>query len=181
MLSMINSKPNNKNYHQGNFIPTNTNKVLKLNNQGGVFYRSSWEKRVMVWLDNNPQIVKWGAESISIPYQLTHFESNGDMKLKSHTYYADFYYQIRMGDGSIRDVIAEVKPQKEFNMVTMIQEKRFKIPDGITMKKLKNLEYDFKMAQKNLKKWETMIKFCDKKGWEFIVITEDVLKKMGVL
>ena len=42
---MINSKPNNSNYHQGNYIPTNRNKVIKLNNQGGIYYRSSWEKK----------------------------------------------------------------------------------------------------------------------------------------
>jgi G:T-mismatch repair DNA endonuclease (very short patch repair protein) len=47
--------------------------------------------------------------------------------------------------------------------------------------KLKNFEYDLKMAQKNSEKWKTMIKFCDKKGWEFIIITEDHLKKMGLL
>ena len=38
---MINSKPNNSRYHGGNFIPTNKDKVLKLNTQGGVYYRSS--------------------------------------------------------------------------------------------------------------------------------------------
>ena len=32
-----------------------------------------------------------------------------------------------------------------------------------SIKKLKNFEYDLKMAQKNREKWNTMIKYCDKK------------------
>jgi hypothetical protein len=177
---MINSTPNNKNYHQGIYIPQNKDKVLKLNSQGGLPYRSSWEKKIMIWLDNNPSITLWGSECISIPYQQTHFD-NGDIKLKNHTYYPDFYYKIRSNDGSIKDVIAEVKPMKEFLMVRQLQEKNINIPQKTTTKKLKNLEYDVKMAHKNLNKWETMIKFCDKKGWEFIIITEEILKKMGLL
>jgi hypothetical protein len=38
---MLNSKPNKKKYHQGNYIPNNKDKVLKLNSEGGVFLRSS--------------------------------------------------------------------------------------------------------------------------------------------
>ena len=55
---MINSKPNNKNYNQGNYIPKNKDKVIKLNTQGGVYYRSSWEKKIMTWLDYNVNIIK---------------------------------------------------------------------------------------------------------------------------
>ena len=56
---MLNSKPNNTNYNQGNYIPKNKDKVIKLNTQGGVYYRSSWERKIMTWLDNNSNISKW--------------------------------------------------------------------------------------------------------------------------
>lgn len=176
---MLNSKPNNKNYHQGNFIPTYKDKVLKLNTQGGIYYRSSLEIKVMKYLDNNPNIIKWGAECLSIPYQLTHYETNGDINLKKHTYYPDFYYEIKSRDGSIKQIIAEVKPMKEFLMVQKLNEMNFKIPDNPTLKNLKNIEYDIKMAQKNSEKWAAMIKFCDKKGYNFIIITEETLKKFS--
>ncbi len=178
---MLNSKPNNTNYHQGNYIPKFRDKVLKLNSQGGIYYRSSWEVKIMTWLDNNPKITKWGSECITIPYQLTHFERNGDINLKNHCYYPDFYYEIDNGNGTTKKVIAEVKPMKEYLMVQKLQEMKLSIPENATLKKLKNFEYDLKMAQKNSEKWKTMIKFCDKKGWEFIIITEDHLKKMGLL
>ena len=42
---MINSKPNNPKYNQGLFTPKYKDKVIKLNNQGGLFYRSSLERK----------------------------------------------------------------------------------------------------------------------------------------
>jgi hypothetical protein len=178
---MLNSKPNNTNYHQGNYIPKYKDKVLKLNSQGGIYYRSSWEVKIMTWLDNNPKITRWGAECITIPYQLTHYERNGDINLKNHCYYPDFYYEIDNGNANSKKVIAEVKPMKEYLMVQKLQEMKLSVPENATLKKLKNFEYDLKMAQKNSEKWKTMIKYCDLKGWDFIIITEEHLKKMGLL
>ena len=174
---MINSKPNNKNYNQGNYIPKNKDKVLKLNTQGGVYFRSSWEKKIMTWLDYNVNIIKWGAECMRIPYQMTHFD-NGDSKVKEHCYYPDFYYEM-MVNGSLKQVVVEVKPMKEYKMVQDLTEGRMNVPEN-GMKKLKNFEYDLKMAYKNKTKWETMITWCNKKGYEFIIITEDHLKKFNL-
>jgi hypothetical protein len=36
------------------------------------------------------------------------------------------------------------------------------------------------MAYKNKSKWETMIQWCNKKGFEFIIITEENLKRFNV-
>jgi hypothetical protein len=177
---MLNSQPKNKNYHQGNFIPKDKEKVLKLNSQGGIYYRSSWELKIMTWLDGSSSVTKWGAECMAIPYQMTHF-NDGDIKVKNHSYYPDFYYEMKLSDGSIKKVVAEVKPQKEYQMALMLQEKKIQVPDNkVSLKKLKSFEYDLKMAQKNLSKWETMIEFCSKKGWEFIVITEIHLKRFNL-
>lgn len=175
---MLNSTPNNSNYNQGNYIPKNRDKVLKLNTQGGVYYRSSWEKKIMTWLDNNKSIVKWGAECIRIPYQMTHFE-NGDSRIKEHSYYPDFYYEIKLSDGRFDRVVAEVKPMKEYKMVLDLNEGKLAVPDK-GLKKLKNFEYDLKMAYKNKNKWETMINWCNLKGYKFIVITEESLKRFNL-
>jgi hypothetical protein len=175
---MLNSKPNNSNYNQGNYVPKNKDKVIKLNTQGGVYFRSSWEKKIMTWLDYNEKIIKWGAECMKIPYQMTHFD-NGDMKIKEHCYYPDFYYEMRNEEGVLKQVVVEVKPAKEYNMVIALTEGKLQVPQKGT-KKLKNFEYDLKMAYKNKNKWETMISWCNKKGYEFIIITEDNLKKFNV-
>ena len=181
---MLNSKPNNSRFHQGNFIPVNKDKVVKLNAQVGIYYRSSWEKKIMTWLDHQPYIVAWGDECLKIPYQMTHFK-DGDMEVKEHCYYPDFYYELKRSDGSIRKVVAEVKPSKEFEMVQSISPvdngvATFDIPQNASLKKLKSIEYDLKMAQKNSDKWKTMIRYCEIKGYDFIVITEDTLKKFNL-
>ena len=175
---MINSKPNNSKYHGGNYIPKNRDKVIKLNTQGGVYYRSSWEKKIMYWLDNKKEIIRWGAECLRIPYQMTHFD-NGDMRVKEHSYFPDFYYQMRNSDGVLKQVVVEVRPMKEYKMVQLLKEGKLEVPEN-GMKKLKSFEYDLKMAYKNKNKWETMIKWCDKKGYDFIIITEEHLKKFSV-
>lgn len=175
---MLNSKPSNTKYHGGNYMPKNRDKVVKLNNEGGVYYRSSWEKKIMTWLDHKDEIIRWGAECLKIPYQMTHFD-NGDMRIKEHCYYPDFYYEMRISDTEIKRVVVEVKPMKEYKMVLDLNEGKLNVPDK-GLKKLKNFEYDLKMAYKNKNKWETMIKWCDKKGYDFIIITEEHLKKFNV-
>jgi hypothetical protein len=174
---MLNSKPNNSKYNGGNYIPINRDKVIKLNDSGGVYYRSSWEKKIMTWLDLKSDIVRWGSECFAIPYQLTHF-NNGDVNLKSHTYYPDFYYEMQIPDGSIKRTVVEVKPMKEYKMVQDLNEGRLVIPTNL--RRMKNFEYDLKMAQKNSEKWKTVIKWCNKKGFDFIIITEEHLKKFNV-
>lgn len=175
---MLNAKPNNSKYHQGNYIPKNKDKVIKLNNLGGLYYRSGLEKKLMYWLDNKREVTKWGAECMRIPYQMTHFD-NGDMRIKEHSYYPDFYYEMRNGDGVLKQVVVEVKPMKEYKMVQLLNEGRLNIPEN-GAKKLKNFEYDLKQAQKNRDKWQAMIKWCDKKGYDFIIITEEHLKKFSI-
>lgn len=170
---MLNSRPNNKNYHQGNYTPNNKDKVIKLNALGGLFYRSGMELKVMKYLDFNENVIKWGAECLKIPYQMKHFD-NGDVVLKEHCYYPDFYYELKIGNIT-NIVVAEVKPMNEYKMVQDLLEGKLSIPVNGT-KKLKNFEYSLKMAYKNKTKFETMINWCDKKGYKFIIITEETLK-----
>jgi hypothetical protein len=82
-------------------------------------------------------------------------------------------------NGELKQIVAEVKPMKEYKMVQALNEGRLEVPDKGT-KKLKNFEYDLKMAYKNKQKWETVIEWCNKKGYTFIIITEDHLKKFNV-
>ena len=165
---MINSKPNNSKYHQGLFTPGNKDKVIKLNSQSGLYYRSGLEQKMMIYLDNNEKIINWGAEHLRIPYTKTEWVSeNQDYKTSEHTYYPDFYYELRREDGSISKVVAEVKPYSE-----TIEPKLNPNP---TAKQMKNFEYALKMYNKNLSKWTYMIEYCQRKGFEFIIITEKVL------
>lgn len=174
---MINVKPNNNDkYKQGNYIPRNKEKVIKLNDLGGIYYRSSLELKFMTWLDNKSDIIRWGAECIRVPYEIINFKNKESVEI--HYYYPDFYYELKKSDGSVDMVVAEIKPLKEYNMVVKLTEGMIEIPENTHIKKLKNLEYDIKMAYKNKKKWETIIKWCELKGYKFIIITDDLLNKI---
>ncbi len=174
---MINSKPNNSAYNQGNFIPNNKDKVIKLNSSGGVYYRSSLEKKLMTYFDINENIIRWSAEIFEIPYTSKEV-IDGEIVYKNRRYYPDFYYEIKSGPEGIKKIIAEVKPKSEYIDVLMFREGKFNIPKEATVKKLKNLEYKLKMSQKNSAKWETMVEFCKKKGYEFIIITDEILNRI---
>ena len=166
---MLNSAPKQPNkYHQGLFVPTNKDKVIKLNSQGGLYYRSGLEQKMMVYLDNNAKIINWGAEHLSIPYTKTEWVSESQEYRKTeHTYYPDFYYELKREDGTISKVVAEVKPYSETIEPVLKQ--------NPTSKQMKNFEYSLKMYNKNLSKWSYMIDYCQRKGFEFIIITEKVL------
>ena len=128
----------------------------------------------MTYLDINTDIIRWSAEMFEIPYTSKEV-IDGDVVYKNRRYYPDFYYEIKSGPEGIKKVIAEVKPKSEYIDVLMFREGKFNIPNNASVKKMKNLEYKMKMSQKNSAKWETMIEFCQKKGYEFIIITDEIL------
>ena len=163
---MLNSAPNkNKNYKQGLYIPKYKDKIIKLNNQGGLFYRSGLEQKFMIYLDNNENIVHWNTELIKIPYMKNAWNNKlTEMNVSEHTYYPDFYYELKRKDGSIQKVVAEVKPYKDTKPPQLKQ--------NPNTQQLKNFEYSLKEYAKNLDKWKYCIDWCEKKGFAFIIITD---------
>lgn len=168
---MLNQKPRQTDkYKQGLYIPVNKEKLIKANTEGGVYYRSGLEKKMMIYLDQNSRILRWSAEYIRVPYKKTEWNANlKDFETTEHTYYPDFYYELQRQDGSTSRVVAEVKPYSETIEPT--------IKENMTGKQMKNLEYALKMYNKNLQKWKYMIEYCERKGFEFIIITEKNLGK----
>jgi len=51
--------------YKGKFRPKNPNKYK--GNPSNIIYRSLLERRFMVYLDNNPSILKWQSEEIIYP------------------------------------------------------------------------------------------------------------------
>lgn len=168
---MINSSPRSKGkYKQGLFIPTNKDKVIKLNDKGGLYYRSGLEEKMMIYLDRNDRVKRWSAEWIKIPYEKQTWNSKlQEMTTTTHTYYPDFYYELEKSDGSIDRVVAEVKPDSETRPPV--------VKENMTAKQMKNLEYSLKTYNANLSKWKYMIDYCDRKGFVFIILTEKHIQR----
>ena len=119
----------------------------------------------MIYFDTNVNIKAWGAEHLRIPYQKTEYNNTThELETTTHTYYPDFYYELVKSDGTISKVVAEVKPSNEVVSPDL--------PQNATAKQLKNFEYALKMYNKNISKWTYMIDYCERKGFEFIIITE---------
>lgn len=175
---MINNQPNaprNKDgklrYKQGNYIPENKDKVIKLNSKGGIYYRSGYELKIYRYLDINENVIKWGAEFICIPYKKYKWKKTkwGELvkKTSDHRYFPDVYYELKNSDNSISKIVAEIKPYSEV--------KEPNIPKKATKKQLENFEYAINMWNTNQFKWEQAIEYCKNRDMKFVIITEKYL------
>jgi hypothetical protein len=133
---------------RGRFIPKNPQKYA--GNVGKVLFRSSWELRFMMWLDQNPAIIRWGSEELAIPYI-------SPLDMKAHRYFPDMIIMYKHTDGSIRKEIVEIKPYKETVMT----------PKASERDKLALIVNDAK--------WKAAHDFAELHGAKFRVITEKTL------
>ena len=121
-----------------------------------VTYRSLWERKFMIYCDENPSILKWSSEEIVIPYR-----SPIDRKL--HRYYPDFWIQIENAKGQKEGILIEVKPKAQ----TTAPRKKSRV----TKKYLREV-YTYGV---NEAKWKAAEEFCKDHGWKFQILTEDHL------
>ena len=121
-----------------------------------IIYRSSWELRLMVYLDSHPNVITWGSEELIIPYR-------SPIDNKVHRYFPDFLVTKKNKDGKIETVVIEVKPLKETKPPAP-QAKR-------TPKYLREV-YTWGI---NEAKWKAARDYCENKGWKFIIMTEKEL------
>ena len=90
--------------YSGKFKPKNYKKYK--GDPTKIYYRSLWERRFMVYCDNNPNIIEWGSEEIIIPYI-------SPLDNRPHRYFPDFYIKVRETNGKVKRYIIEIKPQKQ--------------------------------------------------------------------
>ncbi len=153
------AKPNmGHKYTQGIYNLINPNKYL--GQPENIYFRSSWEYKLYFYLDNEPRVIRWNVEGITVPYEMK--DDNGSW----HTmrYHPDAYAEIVALDGSISKNVIEIKPYNE----TIPPEQ----PKRVTAKSLENHEYRLRTYLKNLNKWKNAKEFCDKRGLNFMIMTE---------
>ena len=125
-----------------------------------VIYRSSWERRFMVYADTNPNVVKWNSEELVIPYV-------SPVDGKVHRYYPDFWIEVKGEGGKINHMVIEVKPKRQVGPPRMGKTPKSKYRYLRDMKTLKVNEAKFEMARE----------FCDDRKWQFKILTEEHLVK----
>jgi hypothetical protein len=140
--------------YSGKFKPKNYKKYR--GDPTKIYYRSLWERRFMIYCDNNPSIVEWGSEELIIPYL-----SPVDKKI--HRYFPDFYIKYINKTGKVLREIIEVKPKKFLSPPTK-QKRR-------TRKYLKAVAtYSINQA-----KFKAAEEFCGERKMTFRILTEDNL------
>lgn len=140
--------------YSGQFKPKNPQKYI--GDPTNIVYRSSWEVKVMDWLDRNPDILSWASEELIIPYR-----SPVDSKI--HRYFPDFLVKMRTREGKLKTMLLEVKPKKQ----TQEPEQRKRIT--------KQYINEVTTYGVNQAKWKAATEYCSDRGWEFMLITEDHL------
>jgi len=141
--------------YKGRFKPKNANKYN--GDANNVIYRSSWELRVMKYLDENPNVIWWCSEELIIPYY-------DPIQNKKRRYFPDFVVKTKRKDGSVMTYVLEVKPEKQTKQPEQKRRTQKFINESAT--------YVI-----NQSKWKAATEFCKDHGWEFKVITE---KDLGI-
>lgn len=137
--------------YSGRFSPKNPKKYL--GDSTNIWYRSLWERRVMVHLDSSKDVLQWSSEEIVIPY-LSPIDN------RYHRYFPDFY--VRTESGSM---VLEVKP--------MSQSVAPKARKRVTHQYINEvMAYGVNQA-----KWKAADEYCKDRNWKFKVVTEqDIFK-----
>ena len=141
--------------YKGWFTPKHRSKSK--GDSENVVYRSSWELRVMKWLDENPSVIWWASEELIIRYK-----SPIDQKI--HRYFPDFIVRLKQKNGTESTVVIEIKPQKQ----TVKPEQK---------RKTKRYLQEAATYAINQEKWRAADLFCKEHGWQFKVLTE---KDIGI-
>ena len=121
-----------------------------------IIYRSLWERKFMVYCDNNQNILEWGSEEIVVPYR-------SPLDNRYHRYFPDFYIKVRESSGKIKKMIIEIKPQRHC------------IEPKVQKRKTKAYIYEVVEYAKNQAKWKAAEEWCLDRGYEFKVLTENEL------
>jgi len=141
--------------HKGYYTPNNPEKwILSESGLAGaqIMYRSSWERKFCVFADNNKNVKYVASEPFAIPYV-------SPLDNKPHKYYIDFIAVIVDKDGNESKKFIEVKPRAQ----TKAPRKS---------KNMKRYVKEMRTYQVNKAKWQAAIAFCNKQGWEFLILTE---------
>lgn len=162
------SRIGNRRYKQGHYVIQYPEKYL---GSYPIIYRSSWEHAFCKFCDLNENVTKWSAEGIEIPYKIT----NDIGQVETHRYYPDFYLEMIKNDDkeTHQRLLVEIKPKAECILPVK--------PKTHTLKMLENYEYALRTHKKNLHKWAFTREWCEKNGLKFIIITEEHLRKKGLI
>lgn len=142
--------------YKGKFVPRNTGKYRGPLDK--ITYRSLWELHMFKHMDSNPNVRWWSSEQSIIPY-------TSAVDNKRHRYFMDI--TCCYNDGSM--YLFEIKPEKQTQPPVK--------PKRLTAQSKERYINEIRTYQTNISKWKAAYELCNKKGWNFKILTEGVLRK----
>jgi hypothetical protein len=140
---------------KGPFFPANKEKYR--GDVENITYRSTWERRFMMFLDENKSVLEWSSEETYVKY----FDPSSQ---KVRRYYPDFIIKVQRRDGTVGIEMIEIKPYKQTHPPVMGRKKERYLKESLTY-------------ATNQAKWKAADIYCNKLGWNFRIITE---KELGI-
>lgn len=140
-----------KRYYSGKFNPRNPQKYV--GDASNIVYRSSWEAKVMSWLDKSTSIISWSSEELIIPYR-------SPLDLEKHRYFPDFVVRVKNNAGQLKTLVLEIKPKNQVD------------PPKPRKRLTRQYINEISTWGVNQAKWSAAKEFCLDQGWEFQVLTE---------
>ena len=147
---------NGKEPYQGTFYPAHPEKYD--GDADKIVFRSGMELRLFKHLDDNPNVLSWHSEETIIPYV-------SPLDNKVHRYFMDVKATVKQKDGQ-KTFLFEVKEAS--------QTRPPKLPKS--GKKTARFFREQKTYAVNSVKWDTARKLCEKRGWDFKILTNHDLR-----
>lgn len=148
-MDIKNLKPSKKSRYVQGYVNPHTCKKL-IDKSKPIIYRSSYEKKFIVWLEGSKRVAHWSSECIRIPYLYV----DGKM----HSYYPDYYVEFE--DGS--RMLVEIKPLNQ------------------TKPPVNENAWASREWVRNSCKWKAAQEFCCNKGIQFKILTENTINKLTI-
>lgn len=149
--------------YRGKYRAANPAKYV--GDSSNIVYRSLWELKLMKFLDNNKNVLRWGSEEVIVPYI-------SPIDGRKHRYFPDFVIEMVNKSGQVETVMIEVKPYKQTREPDPASKNN--TPTGrVSRRYLKEV----KTWGVNQAKWQAAQAFCDQRGWRFTIMTE---KELGI-
>jgi hypothetical protein len=139
--------------YKGIFKPNNPLKYV--GDATNIVYRSLWERKFMVFCDNNTSVVKWCSEEVAVPYL-------SPVDGKYHRYFVDFLVEFTTTSGT-QVYLIEIKPKRQCK-----EPQRGKRTTRTYLKEMQTWKV-------NNSKWAHAKRFAEKNNWQFKILTEEDL------
>ena len=142
--------------YKGKFIPKKPSKYA--GDSTNIIWRSTWERKVMDWLDQSESVVYWSSEELAIKYY-------NPIDNKIHRYFPDFIVKVKKKDGTVMTHVLEVKPE-------------YQTKQPVRKRKTQKFINEYVTYTINQSKWKAATEFCKDRGWQFRILTE---KNLGII